>query len=284
MHIEPTSLPRPDVSALVVAITQADARSPLNELGELALAGAREATCWVATHGDSPTPVGFALLDSREGVVLLGVHPDHRRRGIGTALATTACTHPAARTFWAFGDTVAAQALASGVGLTKTRDLLQMTRPLTPIVPSAPPAGFTLDTYRPDDAAQVVAVNAAAFAHHPEQGNLTLADFGTLTAQPWFDPDGLIVARRGERIVGFHWTKRHDATTGEVYVIAVAPEAEGHGLGRSLLEAGLAHLYRQGVRHVSLYVESCAQRVIAMYRAATFEITTTDASYAIEGR
>ena len=79
-------------------------------------------------------------------------------------------------------------------------------------------------------------------------------------AEPWFDPAGLLVATAdgadGAPMLGFHWTKQHSADLGEVYVVAIAPEAQGRGLGRTLTLAGLHHLAGRGVSEVLLYVES----------------------------
>ena len=78
-----------------------------------------------------------------------------------------------------------------------------------------------------------VAVNAAAFASHPEQGRLTVADLRARMAQPWFDPAGLLMvvpsrAGEGPTVAGFHWTKVHDGPTddpatrrGEVYALSL---------------------------------------------------------------
>lgn len=264
-------------SDLVHLIATHDGRSPINELGQLALDGSRSAECWVVSR--EGTTAGFVILDEREHTVQLGVHPTFRRRGLGTELAQQALRTGQAHTFWAFGDLPGAQALANKLNLVKTRELFQMARPLDQTNPISPPAGVELRSYTPLDAEAIVEVNAAAFASHPEQGNLTLADFTTLTSQSWFDPAGLIVGIRNGEIVGFHWTKRHNAATGEVYVLAVRPDSEGGGLGRALLEAGLAHLSSLGINTVTLYVEATSRRVVAMYQAAGFAITATDASY-----
>ena len=130
------------------------------------------------------------------------------------------------------------------------------------------------------DREQVVAVNAAAFAHHPEQGRLTVEEFDQLAAQDWFDPDGLFVAHAADgEVAGFHWTKRHGGGLGEVYVLAVAPAHEGKGLGRALLSRGLRHLAAVGDARVQLYVEAAEQRVVRLYRNAGFEIAQTDTAY-----
>ena len=66
-------------------------------------------------------------------------------------------------------------------------------------------------------------------------------------AEPWFDPEGLLLAEDADgTIVGFHWTKRHDAQQGEVYVVGIDPGAQGRGLGRLLTLAGLHHLWAPG--------------------------------------
>ena len=75
-------------------------------------------------------------------------------------------------------------------------------------------------------------------------------------AEDWFDPSGLLVADDGDGLLGFHWTKRHSADLGEVYVVGIDPAAQGRGLGRVLTAAGLTHLAEGGVAEVMLFVES----------------------------
>ncbi len=258
-----------NLSTIAIDCLHADGFNPLNDSGSLVVEGLRDGQ--VLRLDD-----GFAVVDDHDQAILIAVHPERRRRGIGRELLRKALEQRPDYGVWSFGTLQAAAALAKSAGLVPTRELLQLGRPLTAADDIAPVAGIR--GFAEDDAPAVVEVNRLAFAHHPEQGRLDLDDFHGIARQRWFDPAGLLVADTG-RITGFHWTKRHDETTGEVYVLAVHPEAEGRGLGRTLLEQGFAHLYRVGCTRVILYVEADQTRVVNLYRAAGFETENVDTLY-----
>jgi mycothiol synthase len=121
-----------------------------------------------------------------------------------------------------------------------------------------------------------VAVNAAAFASHPEQGAMDRGNLARRMAEPWFDPAGLLVAEDGSGVLGFHWTKQHDERLGEVYVVGVSPQAQGRGLGKLLTLAGLHHLAGLGVEEVLLYVESDNGPAVAVYSRLGFAHADAD--------
>ena len=125
-----------------------------------------------------------------------------------------------------------------------------------------------------------LAVNAAAFADHPEQGSITRDDLDDRMAEPWFDPDGFFVATVGEEMLGFHWTKQHQDHLGEVYVLGIAPAAAGRGLGKALLLTGLRHLRDRGNTTVELYVEADNPTAVGLYRAYGFAPASRDVMYA----
>ena len=73
-----------------------------------------------------------------------------------------------------------------------------MSRPWPTALASPRPDGLRIARFRPgmDDEAWVE-VNARAFAHHPEQGSMTVEDLRLRMAEPWFDPEGFFLAWRG---------------------------------------------------------------------------------------
>ncbi|WP_205474160.1 mycothiol synthase [Nocardioides sp. SYSU D00038] len=252
------------VAAVRTAAREHDGHDPLDEAATLRLKhhGLDGARLWVA--GDD----GFALRHGADDVALeLAVRPEARRRGLGGALAAAALTDPGPLSAWSHGDHPAAARLAERHGLARVRELWLMRRPAAVPLPDAPaPDGLTIRGYRDDDAADLLRVNAAAFHSHPEQGGMDADDLAQRMAEDWYDPAGLLVAERDGRLVGFHWTKQHSATLGEVYVVGVDPDEQGGGLGRVLTVAGLAHLAGLGVDEVILYVESDNAPAIAIYR------------------
>ncbi|MFG2994803.1 mycothiol synthase [Streptomyces sp. NPDC048257] len=218
----------------------------------------------------------------------LVVHPALRGRGHGRAMGTALLAASGKRLrVWAHGGKSAARHLAQVLGLTLFRELRQLRRPLTGGVPLPEPVfppGVSVRTFVPgsDDAAWLAA-NAAAFAHHPEQGSLTQRDLGDRIAQPWFDPKGFFLAERDGEIVGFHWTKVHAAEQlGEVYVVGVRPDAQGGGLGKALTAIGLRHLAAEGLPTAMLYVDADNPAALAVYEGLGFTTHEVDLMYRTE--
>ncbi|MFE5521817.1 mycothiol synthase [Streptomyces virginiae] len=218
----------------------------------------------------------------------LVVHPALRGRGHGRAMGTALLAASGKRLrVWAHGGKSAARHLAQVLGLTLFRELRQLRRPLAggaPLPEPVLPPGVTVRTFVPgaDDTAWLAA-NAAAFAHHPEQGSLTQRDLDDRIAQPWFDPKGFFLAERDGELVGFHWTKVHAAEQlGEVYVVGVRPGAQGGGLGKALTAIGLRHLAAQGLPTAMLYVDADNPAALAVYEGLGFTTHEVDLMYRTE--
>jgi mycothiol synthase len=255
---------------------------------------------------------GYAQLDSAAGSdasAELVVDPDARRQGTGRALVDAVLDAAPEARLWAHGQLPAAQALAASAGLTAVRELHKMARPLTEAdlatAATTLPPGFTARAFEPgrDDEAWL-ATNAAAFAHHPEQGRLTWADLQERMAQPWFDAAGFILVeadgtvtsgddagatgRAKPELAAFHWTKVDpeqrssidpSRPAGEVYVVGVHPAYQGRGLGRPVTALGLAHLAGLGLPEVVLYVDGDNQAAIRTYTGLGFRSIMVDVMY-----
>ncbi|MGW4277134.1 mycothiol synthase [Streptomyces seoulensis] len=288
---EPTPEQADAVLELLAAAARADGRQAVSEQGRLQLrGGARAGVSHLLLSVDGDL-VGYAQLEDTDPVEApaaeLVVHPAHRGHGHGRALGAALLAASGKRLrVWAHGGHSAARHLAQVLGLTLFRELRQMRRPLTDFAlpEAALPEGVTVRAFVPgqDDAAWL-AVNAEAFAHHPEQGSLTQRDLDDREAQPWFDPAGFFLAERAGRLVGFHWTKVHaEERLGEVYVVGVRPGAQGGGLGKALTVIGLRHLAEAGLPTAMLYVDADNKAAVTVYERLGFTTYETDLMYRTE--
>lgn len=257
-------------------VGQRDGVEAFNELSRMALSDARPARVRVVVE-DGPDVVALAFAVS-DAPVDMAVHPDHRRRGHGTALLDILLSQ-GERRFWAHGELPAARNWAALLGLQRERTLLRLElRDVDSLRAVETPAGATIRPFRDEDLVGLLAVNARAFAAHPEQRDMDRAEFESRASSDWFDPAGLFVAEQGGKIVGFHWTKV-DQGRGEVYVLAVDPDRHGTGLGAALLRRGLNHLADVGVDAVELYVEEENAGALDLYAGAGFSEVGRDVLY-----
>lgn len=266
--------------------TENDGVRPLNEQTLLSLRYGAAGPTRSLLRYDGETLAGYAHLDlaDEEPSGELVVHPAHRGRGHGRLLLRTALELTEGRLrLWSHGDLPAARALAAAEGLTRTRSLWQLRRPLSlPLADVEPPPGVRLRAFVPGrDEEAWLKVNAAAFAHHPEQGAWTSADLAQRERESWFDPAGFFLAVRDDRLVGFHWTKIHDSAEpiGEVYVVGVDPSQQGTGLGKALTVAGLRHLRAKGLAQATLYVDEANSAAIRLYTGLGFSRWSVDVMY-----
>jgi mycothiol synthase len=303
------------VRDLVRAAAEEDGVGPLSEHVMLHLrygGDPRARNLLLVSHGEL---AGYAHMDPTDPVEgpsgELVIHPAHRRQGLGLTLLRALVAEAGERPLrlWAHGDLPAATSLAAAAGFERVRSLWQMRRSLQTRLDRPDIAeGITIRTFvvaQDEDA--WTELNARAFARHPEQGAWTREDLDLREREPWFDPDGFFLAERGGKLVGFHWTKIHGGTDaapgenaaqgadadaagpahepiGEVYVVGVAPEERGSGLGRALTLVGLRYLRDQGLFQVMLYVDESNTAAIRLYESLGFTHWDTDVMFAHPGR
>jgi mycothiol synthase len=278
---------------------ESDGVAPLSEQTLLSLTSRGGRVRHVVAYAEDRL-VGYAQLERAVeedgGSAELVVDPGSRRRGTGRGLLDGVLgLDPRARV-WAHGNLVPAQALAASAGLSAVRELHKMSRPLTDADarPVQLPDGFHARSFEVGRDEQAwLETNAAAFAHHAEQGRMTLADLQDRTSQPWFDAAGFILVEADDapgRVAAFHWTKvdpdqrsslEPANTAGEVYVVGVHPAYQGRGLGRPVTALGLAHLAGLGLPEVVLYVDGDNAAALKTYTGLGFGSIMVDVMYSL---
>lgn len=292
-----TAAERTQVEAVDSAATVADGVAALDDQARLDLqyGGGAAVRHLLARSPGTDAVVGYAQLrleppadDAAVGQLV--VDPEHRGTGLGAAVVQRliAEASPRGLRVWAHGDHPAARRLADRLGYVRVRELCRLQKALDgPLPAPRPTPGITLRTFRVGQDEQAwLAVNAAAFRDHPEQGGLTADDLARRMAQPWFDAAGFFLAQRNAELVGFHWTKVHPASStgsdvalGEVYALGVHPDAQGLGLGKTLTMTGLESLQSRGLGQVMLYVESDNTAALTLYQRLGFRHVSSDVMY-----
>ncbi|HLS25323.1 MAG TPA: mycothiol synthase [Beutenbergiaceae bacterium] len=251
---------------------------------------------------------GFA--QASDGSAEVAVHPGHRRRGLGTSLVRAVLAdHPRVR-LWAHGNLPGAQAIAAAQGLEIVREMWVMARrpPTREDVPEvAVPGDLRVRTFEVGaDEEAWLTVNARAFAEHPEQGRLEIADLRARQEQDWFDPETFWLAEDAATgaLLGYMWVKITGAAgadregpvgaddgaaagaatgaaagTGEIYVLGVDPSAQGRGIGGLLTAVAMRDFAKRDLARLELYVEADNTAAIATYRRAGFERDVVHVQY-----
>ncbi len=311
-----TSSDAEQIRQLAMRAQEADGTQPLNDqtLANLAsddtdITHIVARTVAQSPNGDAtaPTIVGYAQVDRRQPTISgeLVVDPATRRQGVGRALLRSAirdATLPsrsgepgqhAGLHIWSHAGHPGAAALASSENLVPVREICLMTRPLGDI--AADSVTDVINHFRPElvvstldparDNDKWLTLNAAAFQHHPEQGGWTLADLEERQRTDWFNADDCYVvssADNPDELVASLWLKLQPQTplTGEIYVVAVHPAAQGRGLGKKLTYLALAHMRAHGRQTAELWTDTTNEAAVAVYRQAGFDIATTQIQYA----
>lgn len=272
-----------EVRALIAAAEVTDGVAPISEGVMLALAAPPQPAALHLLASAGEQIVGYAHLATAEpdagSTAELAVLPAARYQGVGRALlAALVAAAPEVR-LWAHGELSAAHALATQAGFQPNRTLWQFRRRLDGPQPRpALPASVVLRPFRPGrDESRWLELNAAALADLPDQGSWGPAELAARVATAWFDAAGFLLAEHiltGE-LAGFVWTKvavpPPTGTTGELYVVGVAPQWRGRGLGRALAQAGMAHLRGLGLHTAILYVDTSNAAAVSLYESLGFQ-------------
>jgi mycothiol synthase len=287
------------VRRLVDAAEHADGRPPLGDSVWRDLAGPDRASALVvaSTNGE---PVGALHLAPPENDddgslnAAFVVDPAHRNGSVEHALLQAAVADPRVDghriLLWVFGADDHADDLATAHGFDRQRELYQMRVPLPLLEDPTWPEGIAVRTFRPGiDEDAWLAVNNRAFADDPDQHGWTRETLLRREGEAWFDPAWFLTAWHGDALAGFCWTRLHPPTPphephalGEIYVIAVDPGHQGIGLGRALVEGGLASLHARGAPLGMLFVDAVNTGAVKLYEKLGFTVSRVDRAYVRE--
>ena len=293
MRIRLVSLPGDldAVSALLKRVEAADGHSPIGEHKYLVLfQGDYERVVGLVGEAEGRVVAYLALTPSAGPGwwgMELAVDPDERSPAAFLSLFEAGVAEVARRggtavRAWLFQPRLAEVAIEAG--FQAERELLKLVHPLVGDSPGGRtalemPTGMRIEAFVPErDEQALLEVNNAAFVDHPENGQWTLEVLENRMAQPWHRPEELLMAWDESGLAGFCWLKRINRE-GEIYVVAVAPRAQGKGLGRALVLQGLAVMERKGDRLAFLYVDANNHRALGLYRSLGFYVDHVDRSF-----
>ena len=156
------------------------------------------------------------------------------------------------------------------------RHILKLNRTLTTALTVPPNQNIDIAPFVPAlHKDEWLELNNKIFIAHPDQGNWVMEDLENRMREPWFDPEGFLIAIQNSKMVGFCWTKIHhdfvnQDPVGELYVIGVDPDFGNKGIGRCLAIAGINHLVAKHLGQMMLYVDADNERALALYKELGF--------------
>lgn len=245
-------------------------------------------------------PAGWARIwhqpsgSGQERAHLMGtVHPEYRRRGVGSALLEWQLARARERVEGVPGDhpryirTMVyewvndATALFERNGMVAVRWFDEMLRPLAGNETATPVAGIEIVPWDQVDSMAVRLVKNAAFTDH---WGSTPTDEAMWTS--WLKGHGIrldlsYVAMAGTEIVGFslneHYPEdeaRHGRREGWIGSLGVLRDWRGRGIASALISASMARFVSEGFTHAALGVDSDSPTGAAgLYRRLGFETT-----------
>lgn len=227
--------------------------------------------------------VGYVLISPEAAigrmVLGVGVHPRYRGQGIGTELIGRALEHSkelggeVAHAPASYGN-MATRRLLTDMGFKPVRRYWEMRLSARIKAPHPqPPEDYHLYSFQPGDEAELTRIQNLSFGASWGFCPNTLEEIRYRVNMSDSRPEGIIFIARGDRVVGYCWTRRlarDDKAVGQISMMGVDPSEQSRGLGRMVLLEGLTYLRGSGLAVVELTVDGQNQPAIRLYQSVGF--------------
>jgi mycothiol synthase len=228
------------------------------------------------------------------------VHPDYRRRGIGTWLFDWSVARSRARaavedpgvhvklTSWTEDTSIGTVALLTRAGFQPVRYFYLMRRTLLDEIPEAPlPDGLEIRLVEEGHRHAILGAENEAFRDHWGHREMTETTYTATFARPEVDTDLWVVAWDGDEIAGVvqNWiwpdeNERLGVKRGWLEHISVRRPWRRRGLARAITAASLVRLREAGMTDGILGVDSeNANGALGLYEGLGFEQVSRAAAY-----
>jgi RimJ/RimL family protein N-acetyltransferase len=247
---------------------------------------------WILRETEQHQVAGRAILrhlllaDTDEVEVGYSFFPEFWGRGLATEI-TRACLGFGFETLGLHSivaltlpQNLASRRVLEKAGLTYEREvihdgiphvLFRVRRPANPMAAGEEREAIRIEEFRPEQTEGFARLNRKWLV---EYGLLEPADESQLAdpAGEILHPGGQIfVACLGSEVVGTAAVLPHGAHAMELVKLAVAPEVQGRGVGRRLVDACIAHARETGARRLSLVSNSRLAVAVRLYEKLGFE-------------
>lgn len=130
------------------------------------------------------------------------------------------------------------------------------------LVPPEAPDGVTIRKATSGDTARILEIEAAGYESHSDGTEVTRARLDSAAWAGVLEEDGQVVAYAMNTAV--------EDGAGRILSVAVAPEAQGAGLGQVILQAAAYQLAASGARYITVLARPDIPRSIETARAVGF--------------
>jgi mycothiol synthase len=220
------------------------------------------------------------------------VHPEQRRKGLGTDLF-----HRASRRARELGarvvhvlvleDNVAAKGLLVKLGFGFVRRFLELRRELSELrLPAAEHGPLTNRHLQPGEEDKLTRIQNRSFVGTWGYNPTAVEDIVYLLSLTGRSPEDVILICEGDRPVGYCWTLVDPEASagvskkvGRIYMLGVDPDYRGSGIGERALLAGLAHLKSKGIEVAELTVDGQNAAACALYESGGFRVSSSSSWY-----